>query len=28
VLKRLITDETSVRDFSEDSRFVEDMHLD
>jgi acyl carrier protein len=28
VLKRLITDETSIKDFSEDSRFVEDMHLD
>jgi hypothetical protein len=28
VLKRLIVDETSVSDFTEDSRFVEDMHLD
>ena len=28
VLKRLIRDETAVRDFSEDSRFIEDMHLD
>lgn len=28
VLKRLIIDETAVTDFSEDSRFVEDMHLD
>jgi hypothetical protein len=28
VLKRLITDETSITDFSENSRFVEDMHLD
>jgi hypothetical protein len=28
VLKRLIRDETAVRDFPEDSRFIEDMHLD
>ena len=28
VLRRLIIDETAVTDFSEDSRFVEDMHLD
>jgi hypothetical protein len=28
VLKRIIMDETAVTDFSEDSRFVEDMHLD
>ena len=28
VLERIIKDETSVTDFSEDSRFVEDMHLD
>ncbi|MDQ3806157.1 MAG: hypothetical protein M3416_20290 [Acidobacteriota bacterium] len=28
VLKRIIKDETAVTDFSEDSRFVEDMHLD
>ena len=28
VLKRLITDETGITDFSEDSRFIEDMHLD
>lgn len=28
VLERVIKDETSVTDFSEDSRFVEDMHLD
>ena len=28
VLKRLITDETGVTNFSQDSRFVEDMHLD
>lgn len=28
VLKRLIKDETSINDFSEDSRFIEDLHLD
>ena len=28
VLERVIRDETSVTDFTEDSRFVEDMHLD
>lgn len=28
VLERVIKDETGVTDFSEDSRFVEDMHLD
>lgn len=28
VLERVIRDETAVTDFSEDSRFVEDMHLD
>jgi hypothetical protein len=28
VLERVIKDETSVTDFSKDSRFVEDMHLD
>ena len=28
VLERVIKDETAVTDFSEDSRFVEDMHLD
>ena len=28
VLRRVIMDETAARDFSEDSRFVEDMHLD
>lgn len=28
VLKRVIKDETSINDFSEDSRFVEDLHLD
>ena len=28
VLERVIIDETAVTDFSEDSRFVEDMHLD
>jgi hypothetical protein len=28
VLKRLITDETGVTNFSADSRFVEDMHID
>ena len=28
VMKRLITDETAITDFSEDSRFIEDMHLD
>lgn len=28
VLRRVIEDETAARDFSEDSRFVEDMHLD
>jgi len=28
VLKRVIIDETAVKDFSEDSRFVEDMYLD
>lgn len=28
VLRRVITDETAVTDFSQDSRFVEDMHLD
>ena len=28
VLERVIKDETGVKDFSEDSRFIEDMHLD
>ena len=28
VLQRLIKDETSIKDFSEDSRFIEDMHID
>jgi len=28
VLRRVIVDETAVTDFSEDSRFVDDMHLD
>lgn len=28
VLKRLIQDETGIKDFSEDSRFIEDLHLD
>jgi len=28
VLERVIRDDTGVKDFSEDSRFVEDMHLD